>query len=94
MRQSMISVLVLLGAASLTVPAFAQQPPSQQAQTRPPADPNERICRDIALTGSRMVSRRFCATRAEWEAREREDRDQTELMQRPMQCSIMGGRHC
>lgn len=89
---------ILFLAAGLLVPAASFAAPVQQgtpagAPSKAP-DPNERICKDIAV-GSRAAVRRFCATRAEWAIREREDKDTTHLMQRPFQtCAIMGSRRC
>ena len=37
-------------------------------------DPNEKICEDIIVTGSRLAKKRFCATRAQWEERKQIDR--------------------
>jgi hypothetical protein len=37
-------------------------------------DPNEKICEDIVVTGSRLAKKRFCATRAQWEERKQIDR--------------------
>lgn len=37
-------------------------------------DPNEKICEDIILTGSRLAKKRLCATRAQWEERKQIDR--------------------
>jgi hypothetical protein len=93
-RQSRTAVLTLLAAVAFTGPARADQPTSASPAKKTALDPNERVCRDIPLTGSRMVTRRFCATRAEWEEREREDKDAIQLMQRPMQCSVMGSKRC
>ena len=45
-------------------------------------DPNERICENIVLVGSRLAKRRFCGTRAEWAARQKEDREVIEDAQR------------
>ena len=59
-----------------------------QAQTQPaqaPAngyDPNERICESIPVIGSRLATKRFCGTRAEWADRKREDREALEAAQR------------
>jgi hypothetical protein len=63
---------------SIGAPASALQSPSQQKST---ANPNERICEDIVLTGSRLATRRFCATRAEWEDRKKQDREAIEKAQ-------------
>jgi hypothetical protein len=45
-------------------------------------DPNERVCQDMIVTGSRLAKSRFCGTRAEWEARQKQDRDVIEDAQR------------
>jgi hypothetical protein len=45
------------------------------------ADPNERICEEVILTGSRLGAKRFCATRAEWEDKKRQDREAIEKAQ-------------
>jgi hypothetical protein len=65
-------------ALSFSTPAFAQQTPSQQ---KPAADPNERVCEDIVQTGSRIATKRFCGTRAEWEEKKKQDREAVEKAQ-------------
>lgn len=93
MRQSTLTIAALL-AFSASGPAYSDQSAPAAPVKKAAADPNERICKDIVLTGSRMITRRFCGTRAEWEEREREDKDAIQLMQRPMQCSVMGSKRC
>ena len=94
-RQSTIVTLALFAAASAVSAAHAQQPAATAASTnKAPSDPNERVCRDIA-TSSRLETKRYCATRAEWQAFEQRERQELQLMQRPMQgCTTMGGRKC
>lgn len=92
---------ILLAAAMIFASTVALGAPAQQAAApvgSTPAskalDPNERICKDI-LSGSRIAPKRICATRAEWAEREREDKDATQLIQRPIQtCNIMGTMRC
>jgi hypothetical protein len=63
-------------------PAVAQQPPQNTAShARPPADPNEKICEDLTVVGSRLATKRICATRAEWEAQKRSDKDTVNQLQ-------------
>jgi hypothetical protein len=72
----------VLSVALVTVafsPAFAQQNPSHQQPAA--ADPNERVCEDIILTGSRIGAKRFCGTRAEWADRKKQDREAIEKAQ-------------
>jgi len=42
---------------------------------------NEKVCESITVTGSRLGSRRFCATRAEWAARRLQDRQAIDSLQ-------------
>lgn len=71
-----MAAVALLAAAPVV---NAQSPnPSQQ---KPAADPNERICEDVTQTGSRLATKRFCATRAEWEDKKRQDKEAVEKAQ-------------
>ena len=71
------SVLLLGGLlqACATAPAPTEEPASASAttqsaspQTTAEANPDERICREVAGTGWRFASREECKTRAQWEA--------------------------
>ena len=44
-------------------------------------DPNQRICEDVTMLGSRLGTKRFCATRAEWEDKKRQDREAVDKAQ-------------
>lgn len=44
-------------------------------------DPNERICETQSVLGSRLATRRVCATRAEWAERRARERDIVERTQ-------------
>lgn len=52
---------------------------SENAQEK--SDPNRKICVKQALTGSRLGSKRVCATAAEWERTHREQQQSTEAVQ-------------
>jgi hypothetical protein len=54
--------LCTLGLAAMS-PASAAEPISE----KPAADPNERICRIVPVTGSRVQKRKICRTRKQWE---------------------------
>lgn len=69
----------LLIAFILPAQASASADPPKPAATA--ADPNERICEEVVLTGSRLGAKRFCATRAEWEDKKRQDREAIEKAQ-------------
>lgn len=67
----MIARLVIaLCATSLAAlsPASAKAPKAE----KPAPDPNERICRTEAVTGSRIQQQRTCRTRKEWDEARRE----------------------
>ena len=87
------SLMLLLMIAPLVVPAFAQGAPQTSVARKTAADPNERICENIYL-GSRVRMRRFCGTRAEWQALRQADRQDLEKMQRPKQCNALMGKTC
>ena len=75
-------IRTLLLAAALTIgtaPALAQPKPQPNTST---GDPNERICEKVEIIGSRLASKRICATRAEWADRKRQDREALEAAQR------------
>jgi hypothetical protein len=72
-------------AASLVAPAHAQQ----SSPPKPARDQNQRVCEDIKPTGSRLATKRFCGTRAEWEEKRRLDKEEVEKAQR-MPCAVNG----
>lgn len=89
-----LTSLLALASVSLVGPAWAQ-PPATPSTTKAAPDPSEVICKDIDVSGLRFATKRICATRAEWQAREQGDRAAVERMQRPIQvCNIMGTRKC
>jgi len=68
--------LMLALAASLAVPsAIAQPAPAQR-------DPNEKVCETISQVGSRLSRKKVCATRAEWAAMRKDQKETVELIQR------------
>lgn len=72
---------ICLAAAALSwlsAPSLAQE----AAKPSTHRDPNERICEKITPVGSRLATKRYCATRAEWEDKKRQDREATDRMQR------------
>ena len=78
-----ILVCVAVGTAMMTSPAAAQEQTAKvQAPNTSTGDPNERICEKVPIIGSRLASKRFCGTRAEWADRKRQDREALEAAQR------------
>lgn len=72
------SLFVTLTVAMAT-PAAAQKKVDPNLNV---GDPNERICEKITPVGSRLASKRFCGTRAEWLDRQRQDREALEAAQK------------
>lgn len=68
-------------AITAAVPAAAQKQAAPATNTNV-GDPNEKICQTITPIGSRLATKRFCGTRAEWEDRRRQDREAVENAQR------------
>ncbi len=45
-------------------------------------DREDKICEKITPVGSRLTTKRFCGTRAQWEEKRRLDREEVEKVQR------------
>lgn len=56
----------------LAAPATANEPAKAPTAEK---DPNEKICENQTVIGSRLARRRVCATRGEWVERRRLERD-------------------
>ena len=78
---------LIIALAALTATAGLSQEPantatdgaSAQSATAPEKDPNERICRNIPTSASRLGRVEECHIRAEWEALSRRAGDQPEV---------------
>jgi hypothetical protein len=75
----MLSNLSLPLVAALSI---ASASPSEKPKSKTPLDPNERVCETIKPLGSRLATKRVCATRAEWAEQRKQDREETEKAQR------------
>ena len=80
--------IAILGALLVSSAAVAQNSPSRSTTGGEGPDPNQRICRSMGETGSRLGGQRICMTRAEWEAQKRDtqtaiERAQTNRVHRP-----------
>jgi hypothetical protein len=69
-------LFALLVGGLVTMPAAAEQP-GKKAR-----DPNEKVCENVQMLGSRLAVKRFCATRAEWAEMRQRDRDVVDQAQR------------
>jgi hypothetical protein len=78
-----VAMLVICG--SLAAPLMAKE-----ANPKPVKDPNEKVCEKQPVIGSRLATRRVCATRAEWEEKRRLDKEATDLAQKSA-CTPQGG---
>ncbi len=70
-----------LGVSLLATPTLAETSGKKVAPNHNVGDPNERICETIIPIGSRIGTKKFCGTRAEWADRKRQDREALERAQ-------------
>ena len=56
--------------------------PAEEPKAKKPLDPNEKVCETIKPVGSRLATKRVCATRAQWAEQRKQDREETEKAQR------------
>ena len=77
-----VRVCAALSVLGTAVGSAAEPPQVESSKVRPPADPNQKICQDITVVGSRLATKRICATRAEWAAKKRDDRETVDTIQR------------
>jgi hypothetical protein len=76
-------ILQAFGMIALLAVSPAPAAPQKQAPTNyNVGDPNERICEKLTIIGSRLSTKRVCATRAEWADRVRQDREAIEAGQK------------
>ena len=48
---------------------------------RTPKSPNDMICREVEVSGSRLDTRRICMTRLQWDEQKRDAREAVERAQ-------------
>ena len=77
MNKALVVVTTLLAGAAAAATAQPQAAASQEG----PAAKERRICRNIGELGSRLSRRRVCATKAEWEAVDLQNRQAVERIQ-------------
>lgn len=73
-----IARILIIGLSGLT---FATAVTAGDTTKKPARDPNEKVCEDIGVVGSRLAVKRICATRAEWAERRKQDRQDIERVQ-------------
>ena len=79
---SCLAVVAAMGSTLSASDTVAQGTLVESHKTRPPADPNQKICEDLTMVGSRLATKRICATRAEWAAKKQQDKDEVGRIQR------------
>lgn len=79
MLKQSVAFTVALGAGMLPTAVLGQVAPAPNTST---GNPNERVCENITITGSRLATKRFCGTRSEWAERKRADREALDSAQR------------
>jgi hypothetical protein len=75
----MLTKLSFILIAALAVGSAAASEPAKEKKA---LDPNEKVCETIKPVGSRLATKRVCATRAEWAEQRKQDREETEKAQR------------
>lgn len=72
--------IIVLSSFLMPMAAYAQES-AQVTVDAPTTNPNERVCRVVTDTGSRLNRSRICKTRAEWAQQRREMRQDVERSQ-------------
>ena len=72
----------LVVATPISAQTQTQPTPKEAAPNQNAGALNERICANITLTGSRLATKRFCGTRAQWADKQLQDRQEVERIQR------------
>ncbi|WP_310467927.1 hypothetical protein [Sphingomonas sp.] len=60
----------------------AAAPAAGEDAARMAKDPDQKVCEDITIVGSRLAVKRVCATRAQWAEKRRRDRELVDQAQR------------
>ena len=77
MNKALVFVTTLVAGAAVAA-AAEPQPAAPQEE---PAAKERRICRNVGEVGSRLSRRRICATKAEWEAVDLQNRQAVDRIQ-------------
>ena len=69
----MRQLTIALAALCIAAPATAESASGDQSNKNS-RDPNEVVCEKVEVIGSRLVSKKVCATRAQWAERRMRER--------------------
>ncbi len=78
--------------AFVVATAAPAEPAKNVAPNHNVGDSNERICEKITPVGSRLATKRFCGTRAEWADRKLQDKQALERAQ--LSPCVRDGTNC
>lgn len=76
MRLHLLALICLSPLSTATAQTVPQAPQPS------PNSANDKVCQDVKLTGSRLTVKRFCGTRAQWDDKRMQDRQEVERIQR------------
>lgn len=77
MKLSIQTLGLALAVAIMPMAVYADDKPAAKSN-----DPDEKICEKVQVIGTRIASKRVCATRAQWEERRRMEREVVDDAQR------------
>ena len=83
--------LMSLTVVTFTSPCYAGPADQQEQSKKKTRDPNEAVCEEEEVLGSRLATRRVCMTRAQWEEKRRDDRALVDRSQTQL-CVASGGQ--
>ena len=86
-----IVALMSLTAVTFTSPCYARPADQQEQSKKKTRDPNETVCEEEEVLGSRLATRRVCLTRAQWAEKRRDDRALVDRSQTQL-CVASGGQ--
>lgn len=91
MRIAVVIALLPLAAVTFPSPICARSTDQQEQSKKKSRDPNETVCEEEDVLGSRLASRRVCMTRAQWAEKRRDDRALVDRSQTQL-CVASGGQ--
>jgi len=80
MRQ--LHIIAAIGGLTLAMVPISTLAKTDAGSDRVAADPDEKVCENITVIGSRLAVKRVCATRAEWKEKRKLDREVVDDAQR------------
>ena len=83
-----MSVFRMIAVSCLIWVSLGSPSAADTATQSVPLDPNQKICETVTSVGSRLATKKVCATRAEWAEKRKQDREVVDQMQR------LQGRPC